>query len=61
MQELIVKDKVDYLGGFVFTPNAFAVAPLIQQSPTPTVIFNAATSAITDQSEFFIRISCTLW
>ena len=34
-QELMVKDKVDYLGGFVFTPNAFAVAPLIQQSQTP--------------------------
>ena len=60
-QELIVKDKVDYLGGFVFTPNAFAVAPLIQQSQTPTVIFNAATSAITDKSEFFIRTSYTLW
>ncbi len=27
VQELIVKDKVDYLGGFVFTPNALAVAP----------------------------------
>ena len=61
VQELIVKDKVDYLGGFVFTPNAFAVAPLIQQSKTPTVIFNAATSAITDKSEFFIRTSYTLW
>jgi len=61
VQELIVKDKVDYLGGFVFTPNALAVAPLIQQSQTPTVIFNAATSAITDKSEFFIRTSYTLW
>lgn len=61
VQELIVKDKVDYLGGFVFTPNAFAVAPLIQQSATPTVIFNAATSSITDKSEFFIRTSYTLW
>ncbi|MBX3605674.1 MAG: ABC transporter substrate-binding protein [Piscinibacter sp.] len=60
-QELIVKDKVDYLGGFVFTPNAFAVAPLIQQSQTPTVIFNAATSAITEKSEFFVRTSYTLW
>lgn len=60
-QELIVKDKVDYLGGFVFTPNAMAVAPLIQQSKTPTVIFNAATSAITDKSEYFIRTSYTLW
>jgi branched-chain amino acid transport system substrate-binding protein len=60
-QELIVKDKVDYLGGFVFTPNAFAVAPLIQQAGIPTVIFNAATSSITDKSEFFIRTSYTLW
>ncbi|MBP6900159.1 MAG: ABC transporter substrate-binding protein [Burkholderiaceae bacterium] len=61
VQELIVKDKVDYLGGFVFTPNALAVAPLIQQSQTPTVIFNAATSAITDKSEYFLRTSYTLW
>jgi branched-chain amino acid transport system substrate-binding protein len=60
-QELIVKDKVDYLGGFVFTPNAMAVAPLIQQSQTPTVIFNAATSSITEKSEYFIRTSYTLW
>jgi len=61
VQELIVKDKVDYLGGFVFTPNAMAVAPLITQSQTPTVIFNAATSSITDKSEYFIRTSYTLW
>lgn len=61
VQELLVKDKVDYLGGFVFTPNATAVAPLIQQSQTPTVIFNAATSAITEKSEYFIRTSYTLW
>jgi branched-chain amino acid transport system substrate-binding protein len=60
-QELIVKDKVQYLGGIIFTPNAFAVAPLIQQAQVPTVIFNAATSAITDKSEFFVRTSYTLW
>lgn len=61
VQELIVKDKVDYIGGFVFTPNAMAVAPLVQQSKTPTVIFNAATSAITEKSDYFIRTSYTLW
>ncbi|MES2530571.1 MAG: ABC transporter substrate-binding protein [Pseudomonadota bacterium] len=61
VQELIVKDKVDYLGGFVFTPNAMAVAPLIQQSQTPTVVFNAATSSITEKSDYFIRTSYTLW
>ena len=26
-QELLVRERVDYLGGFVFTPNALAVAP----------------------------------
>lgn len=60
-QELIVNDRVDYLGGFVFTPNAMAVAPLIQQSKTPTVIFNAATSSITPKSDYFVRTSYTLW
>lgn len=61
VQELIVKDKVDYLGGFVFTPNAFAAAPLAQQSQTPMVVFNAATSSVTDKSEYIIRTSYTLW
>ncbi|WP_203561378.1 ABC transporter substrate-binding protein [Ideonella livida] len=61
VQELIVKDKVDYLGGFVFTPNALAAAPLVQQSQTPCVIFNAATSAITAKSDYFLRTSYTLW
>src|SRR5690606_16516847 len=60
-QELIVNDKVDYLGGFVFTPNAMAVAPLIQQSKTPAVVFNAATSSITTKSDYFVRSSYTLW
>lgn len=61
VQELIVKDKVDYLGGFVFTPNAMAAAALAQQSKTPMVIFNAATSDITEKSEFIVRTSYTLW
>ncbi len=61
VQELIVKDKVDYLGGFIFTPNAFAAAPLAQQSGTPMVVWNAATSSITDKSEYIVRTSYTLW
>ncbi|MBC41786.1 MAG: branched-chain amino acid ABC transporter substrate-binding protein, partial [Pusillimonas sp.] len=60
-QELIVSDRVDYLGGIVFTPNAMAVAPLVQESKTPTVIFNAATSSITPKSDYFVRTSYTLW
>lgn len=60
-QELLIRDKVDYLAGFTFTPNALAVGPVITQSQTPTVIFNAATSAINKESDFYLRTSYTLW
>ena len=45
-QELIVRDKVQYLGGVYFTPDAMAITPLLKQGNVPLVIFNAATSAI---------------
>lgn len=60
-QELLIRDQVDYLAGFTFTPNALAVGPVITQSETPTVIFNAATSAINKESPFYLRTSYTLW
>ncbi len=60
-QELIVKDKVQYLAGFYFTPDAMAVAPLLQQGNVPAVIFNAAASAIVTKSPYFVRTSFTLW
>jgi branched-chain amino acid transport system substrate-binding protein len=60
-QELIVKEKVQYIGGFVFTPNALAAASTIQQGKVPTVIFNAATSGIPAKSDYIVRTSYTLW
>lgn len=60
-QELIVKERVSFLAGFAFTPNAMAVAPLIDEANIPAVIFNAATSAITEKSPRFVRTSFTLW
>ncbi len=60
-QELVISDGVDYLGGFVFTPNALAVAPLIDEAQIPTVIFNAATSIIVEKSDYFVRTSFSLW
>ncbi|WP_163268519.1 ABC transporter substrate-binding protein [Chelativorans alearense] len=60
-QELLIREGVKYLAGFDFTPNAMAVAPLINQAKVPAVIFNAATSAINEQSEYFLRTSFTLW
>ncbi len=59
-QELVVKDEVDMLAGLVFTPNAFAVAPIAERAQVPTVIWNAATSAINTKSEYFVRTSFTL-
>lgn len=60
-QELILKDKVSYIGGFNFSPNAMAVAPIVQKAQIPTVLFNAATSSVTKKSDFFVRGSNTLW
>ena len=59
-QELITRDGVNLLTGFVFTPNALAVAPLSTEAKIPTVIMNAATAVITRQSPYFARVSLTL-
>lgn len=59
-QELVVKDKVQYLAGVVFTPNALAIAPLAEEAKVPFVVFNAATSAVTAKSNYVTRTSYTL-
>ena len=59
-QELITRDGVKMLTGFVFTPNALAVAPLITEAKVPAVIMNAATAVITTKSPYFARVSLTL-
>ena len=59
-EELIVRDKVKFLMGFVFSPNALAIAELITRSKTPTIITNAATGYVTRKSPYFVRVSFTL-
>ncbi len=59
-QELIVRDKVDFIAGIDFSPTAFAIAPLITEAKLPTVIMNAATLSITDTSPYFVRFASTL-
>lgn len=59
-QELIVRDKVDFLAGFGLTPEALAVAPLAEQAKKPMIIMNAATSVITTKSSYIARVSMTL-
>jgi branched-chain amino acid transport system substrate-binding protein len=60
-QELITREGVDMLAGFVFSPNAMAVAPLITESKTPTIIMNAGTAWIPSMSPYFARVSFTMW
>ncbi len=60
-QELIVRDKVQFLTGVVFTPNALAIAPLTQEAKVPFFIGNAAASVITERSPYIARFSFTLW
>jgi branched-chain amino acid transport system substrate-binding protein len=60
-QELIIKDKVQYIGGLYFTPDAMAVAPLLEESKVPMIVMNAATSSIVEKSPYIVRTSFTMW
>jgi len=60
-QELIAREGVDILAGYVFSPNAMSIAPMISQSKTPTVIMNAGTAWIPSLSPYFARVSFTMW
>jgi branched-chain amino acid transport system substrate-binding protein len=58
--ELVTRDHVDVLAGFVFTPNAMAAAGIADQSKTPMVVMNAAASALTARSPYVTRVSYTI-
>ena len=60
-QELIVRDKVQFLAGMTWTPNAMSSAPLSTEAKVPMVIMNAGTSVITTMSPYIVRLSFTLW
>ncbi len=59
-QELVTREKVDFLAGFVLTPNALAAADVASEAKVPMVIMNAATSVITTKSPYVARVSFTL-
>jgi branched-chain amino acid transport system substrate-binding protein len=59
-QELIVRDKVDVLAGWLLTPNAIAGCSVSAEAKKFMVIMNAATSIITDKSPYCTRTSFTL-
>jgi branched-chain amino acid transport system substrate-binding protein len=59
IQEAIVNDKVDIIGGGL-TGDLFASASLLTEAKKPTVIMLSSTSAVIDKSPYFVRTSCTL-
>jgi branched-chain amino acid transport system substrate-binding protein len=59
-QELIAQNKVDFLAGFGYTPEALAVAPVATEAKKPMIVMNAATSVITTRSPYIARFSMTL-
>src|SRR5437870_12329962 len=59
-QELVVRDKVDLLAGFLLTPNALAAADVSAEAKKFMVVMNAATSIIVSKSPYMVRTSVTL-
>jgi branched-chain amino acid transport system substrate-binding protein len=59
-QEMVVRDGVDILAGFVLTPNAMAASDVSDQAKKFMVIMNAATSIVTTKSPYSVRVSVTL-
>jgi branched-chain amino acid transport system substrate-binding protein len=59
-QELIVREKIDILAGFLLTPNALAAADVSAEAKKFMVVMNAATSIIITKSPYMVRSSLTL-
>jgi branched-chain amino acid transport system substrate-binding protein len=58
-QELVVRDQVDILAGFLLTPNAMAAGDVSAEAKKFMVVMNAATSIITTKSQYMVRTSLT--
>src|ERR1700756_5327125 len=59
IQELVVNDKVDVIGGGL-SADLMPSAPLLTEAQKPTVIMISSTTAVVEKSRFFVRTSCTL-
>jgi len=59
-QELIVRDNVDILAGFVLTPNAMAAGDVSAEAKKFMVVMNAATAIITTKSPYMVRTGSTV-
>lgn len=60
-QELVVRDKVQYLVGGAFTPTIMGTSDIVNQTKTPYLMGNTGTSNVTDKSPYFVRMGFTQW
>jgi branched-chain amino acid transport system substrate-binding protein len=58
--ELVTRDGVDILAGFVLTPNAIAAADVSAEAKKFMVVMNAATSIVITKSPYMVRTSLTI-
>jgi len=58
-QELIVNDKVGFLGAGL-TPSAMSMAPIATEGKVATVVMVSGTSVVTERSPYYVRTSFTL-
>ncbi|MBY3592367.1 ABC transporter substrate-binding protein [Rhizobium bangladeshense] len=60
-EQLIVKDKVSILTGFFLSPEAAAVAPVINETKTPSVLSVSSAPQLLRMSPYFVRAGENIW
>jgi branched-chain amino acid transport system substrate-binding protein len=60
-EQLIVKDRVSILTGFFLSPEAAAVAPVINETKTPSVLSVSSAPQLLRMSPYFVRAGQNIW
>jgi len=60
-QELVLRDQVQYLIGGTFTPTVMGTVDIVDQTQTPYLFVNGATSSMTERTPYFVRVGYTSW
>lgn len=60
VEEFVLREKVQAIGGFAFTPNAMAALEVLNEAKVPAILFNATASVMPRRSPYIVRVSFTL-
>jgi branched-chain amino acid transport system substrate-binding protein len=56
VQELIVRDKIDFLAGGDYTPNVLALGPISTQAKMPFLVLSGGVHGFLDRNPYFVRM-----